>query len=77
VSEYLTDKDVATTFDISFQQVQQRCKKGQWPHIRIGRKYRFTPDHVAAIAKLHEVAPPDRPDTTAGNTWGQKTRRSA
>ena len=75
--EFLTDKDVAKKFDISWQQVQQRCKSQQWPHIKLGRFYRFTPEHVAAIAKLHEVAPPAAPDTSATNTWGQKKRGAA
>lgn len=54
---YLTDRDVAATFGISWQQVQQRCKAGQWPHLRVGRKYRFTTEHVEQIAALVEVKP--------------------
>jgi len=40
---FLTDREVADEFGISWEQVQQRCRAGQWAHHRVGRKYRFTP----------------------------------
>lgn len=69
---HLTDRDVASHFGISWQQVQARCKAGQWPHLRIGRTYRFTPRHVELIESLTEVLPAE-PESQA-ETWGRKKR---
>jgi len=71
-TNYLTDRDVAEHFGISWQQVQERCKSKQWPHIRLGRFYRFTEKHVEQIERLHEVgvAAPEAQE----QTWGRKTR---
>ena len=71
----LTDRDVAEHFGISWQQVQARCKAGQWPHLRIGRTYRFTPAHLETIERLSEVLPAE-PQQQA-ETWGRKTRRAS
>jgi len=71
--KYLTDTEVADQFGISKEQVQRRCAAGQWPHMRVGKAYRFKAEHVAAIEALCEVKPRE---TTADETWGRK-RRSA
>lgn len=71
-TDYLTDRDVAKKFGISWQQVQQRCKAGQWPHLRVGRLYRFTTKHVEQIERLHEITPA-QPEAQA-QTWGRKKR---
>ena len=68
---FLTDREVAAEFGISPYQVQQRCRAGQWPCLRIGRKYMFRPEHIEAIAALCEV----KPLVTPADTWGLKTRR--
>lgn len=70
---FLTDHEVAALFRISWEQVQQRCRAGQWPHLKIGRKYLFKPEHVEQIAALCEV----KPKTTSAQTWGRKTRRTS
>jgi excisionase family DNA binding protein len=69
---YLTDTDVAEQFGISKEQVQRRCAAGQWPHMRVGKAYRFKAEHVAAIEALCEV--PVRLKT-ADESWGRKRRR--
>jgi len=73
MSTWLTDHELAAEFGISWQQVQQRCRTGQWPHLKVGRKYRFTPEDVAQIIETFVV----KPVTTPAETWGRKTRRSA
>lgn len=71
MSTLLTDSDVAAHFDISREQVQRRCLAGQWPHMRVGKAYRFKAEHLAAIEALCEVkAAPE----TAAQTWGVKSR---
>lgn len=72
---YLTDRDVAAHFGVSWQQVQQRCKTGQWPHLRVGRKYRFTPAHLEQIEAMSEVRPAVSPGQA--NTWGRKSRKAS
>lgn len=72
MSDFLSDREVAAEFGISWEQVQQRCRAGEWPHLRIGRKYLFRPEHVEQIAVLCEVNPQPSP----ADTWGLKTRRA-
>ena len=72
MSDLLTDAEIAAELGrISTYQVQQRCRAGQWPCLRIGRKYMFTPEHLAQIIALCEV----KPLVTPADTWGLKTRR--
>lgn len=73
MSAFLSDREVADEFGISWEQVQQRCRTGQWPHLRIGRRYLFKPEHVEQIAALCEV----KPQATPAETWGRKTRRAS
>jgi hypothetical protein len=67
----LSDRDVATHLGISWQQVQKRCRSGQWPHLRIGRRYLFKAEHIEQITALCERKPAE---ITAAATWGFKTR---
>lgn len=70
MSPYLTDRDVADRFGISVPKVHRLCANG-WPHMRVGRDYRFTAAHIAAIEQLCErTATPETP----ADTWGVKTR---
>ena len=69
---YLSDRDVAEMFDISWQQVQARCLAKQWPHLKVGRAYRFKAEHVKAIEAMHEVLPAEPQQQS--ETWGRKTR---
>lgn len=73
MTSYITDSEVADQFGKSKEFVQRMCNTGQWPHMRIGKSYRFKADHVSAIEALCEVKP--TPQTNA-ETWGRK-RRSA
>jgi hypothetical protein len=73
-TDLLTDREVAAIFRISWQQVQNRCRAGQWPHLRVGRQYRFTPEHIEQITELCTVTPQP---VTSDETWGRKRRRTA
>lgn len=72
-SSWLTDHQVAAEFGISWQQVQQRCRAGQWAHQRVGRKYRFAPEDIEQIKGTFAV----KAITTPAQTWGRKTRRAS
>lgn len=56
MTTYLTDADVAQRFNKSREFVQRQCKAG-WPHMRVGKSYRFTEAHIRAIEALCEAAP--------------------
>lgn len=48
-----TAEDLAAKFDVGVETVYRKCRTGQWPHFKIGRLYRFTPEQYQAI-----TAPP-------------------
>lgn len=67
MSAYLTDADLAEQFGRSREFVQRMCRTKQWPHMKVGKSYRFKAHHVAAIEALCDVqatAPVD-----PGLTW--------
>ncbi|HYQ69102.1 hypothetical protein [Actinophytocola sp.] len=37
--------------------IRENVRNRLWPHLRIGRKIRFSPDHVSAILAMHEQGP--------------------
>jgi hypothetical protein len=53
----LTDADVAETFGRSPEWVQDQCRAKRWPHVKVGKSYRFTPEQVAEIVRLSTVEP--------------------
>lgn len=69
----LTDTDVAERFEMSVDEIRRRCRSGEFAHVRIGRKYRFTEDDLTAIVEAHRR----EANVTAANPWGVRTRRSA
>lgn len=69
-----TPDDLAETLRISPRQVIRRAATGEFPHLRLGRAFRFTDDHVAQIIATHEVTAASKPE----DPWGRVTnRRSA
>ncbi len=69
----LTQTQVAEMLGgIGGMQVQKRCRKGEWPHTRIGRAYLFTPGQVAQIITLCAVAP--KAVSSPDQSWGRKRR---
>ena len=70
MSTFLTDREVAAEFGISWEQVQQRCRTGQWHHHRVGRKYLFDAADIEANKALCKVGPKPAPT----ETWGRRRR---
>lgn len=68
-----TPDDLAQVLRISARQVTRRAATGEFPHLRLGRAFRFTDDHVAQIIATHEVAAAREPESP----WGRITRRRA
>jgi len=70
--KYYSDKKVAELFGLSSgEQVQRRCRTQEWPHLRVGKRYRFTLAHLQRIEALCEVAA--KPKTTE-QSWGVVSR---
>lgn len=73
----LTDTDLADRYGKSRAFVQAQCRTKTWPHLRVGKSFRFTEDHVAAIDAQLEVStstPDALPAAQPGNPWGRKGR---
>lgn len=51
---YSTPDELAEMFDKSREWVIGQCRRGQWPHSRVGIEYRFKPEHVESIEKSME-----------------------
>lgn len=51
-----TAEDLATKFDVGVETVYRKCRTGQWPHFKVGRLYRFTPEQYQAITAPPVVA---------------------
>lgn len=66
-----TADDVAKAFGVSREYVQQRCREKAWPHLRVGRRYRFTEDDFGDIAKRLRVP---ASATSAAASWGRRGR---
>jgi hypothetical protein len=69
---FLTDHDLAKIVGKSAAYVRSQCTTRKWPHLRVGRAYRFTPGHVQHIATLLEVAPAEV--SAAAQSWGRRKR---
>lgn len=71
----LTTQDIADRYGISEYQVKDRCRRGEWPHLRVGRLVRFTEAHVEQIDRILEK--PVAQHVKAARSWGRKTRGGA
>lgn len=71
----ISDADLADALNVPREYVQTQCRARRWPHMRVGRRYRFTTAHVDAIAAAMTVAVETTP-TSPGNEWGRKGRAS-
>jgi hypothetical protein len=72
---YLTDEDMAERIGKSKWFVQERCRgeNPAWPHQRVGKSIRFTPEQVATIDSLLSVASKPAP-APAADDWGRRGR---
>lgn len=46
---YLSAREVAEELDVSVQAVREWIRKGWLPAVRVGRRFRVTPEDVAAF----------------------------
>lgn len=74
----LTDDEMAERYGKGRWFVQTECRAGRWPHLRVGRSFRFTEEQVASIDALLEVKPKAKPVADAPvvsvKAWGVKGR---
>lgn len=67
--DLLTPDDLGAKFGgVSGVRVLEWRKQYDWPHVRLGRRIRFTPEQAAQIVKAHSVAG-KKPDA-----WGRTER---
>lgn len=72
---HITDDELAERVGKSKWFVQEQCKAERWPHLRVGKSYRFTTAHVDYIDALLEVGVKDAaPVAEPENPWGRKGR---
>lgn len=71
---YLTDADMATRVGKSREWVHDQCRAG-WPHLRVGKSYRFTTEQVKRIEELLTPKPAATP-TPEANPFGYRGRAS-
>ena len=69
---FLTDRDLGEIVGKSAEYVRSQCATRKWPHLRVGKSYRFTTAHVEHIATLLEVAPTEA--SAAAQSWGRRKR---
>ena len=52
----MTSAQVAASLKVSTETVHRMCRSRKWPHVKVGRLYRFTAANYEAI--IAPVAPP-------------------
>jgi excisionase family DNA binding protein len=55
---YLTTREVARIFQVSYETVRRRVAAGKWPAWRDGCQIRFGPEEIAAIEEWGRPKPP-------------------
>ncbi|MGP4115483.1 helix-turn-helix domain-containing protein [Streptomyces sp. 4N509B] len=58
-------EDIAAVLGCSVWWVKDRARRRLIPYTRVGRAYRFTPDHLAQIIRMHEALPQKQAATSA------------
>jgi len=53
----LTADDLAVIFGVARRRVMEWQNQYQWPSVRVGRSYRWTPEQVEQIKARHSVTP--------------------
>ncbi|QTF71242.1 helix-turn-helix domain-containing protein [Arthrobacter woluwensis] len=52
-----TPEEVAELFRVGTDTVWRKCRNREWPHMRIGRHYRFSKADILAIQDLLRPVP--------------------
>lgn len=74
-AELLKPADLAAKLGVSPAQVMEWRRQFNWPHVRIGRKFYWTPAQVEAITKLHTVTASGKVAPADGRTTRSASRR--
>lgn len=56
-SELLTADELAAMLGVNRRRVMEWQHQYGWPHVRIGRTFRWTPEQVEQIKAKHTVSP--------------------
>ncbi|WP_422125644.1 helix-turn-helix domain-containing protein [Streptomyces caatingaensis] len=59
-------EEVAAVLGCSAWWVKDRARRRLIPFTRVGRAYRFSPDHLAEIVRMHEERPARNPQRPTG-----------
>lgn len=71
----LRAEHIAEHLGIGREEVIRKCRTQQWPHVRVGKHYRFTEAQREQITALLAVEPQQpAPEAANANTWGVVTR---
>lgn len=74
MTELITPAELADKIkDTSAERVVRLCRQHNWPHVRMGRAIRFTPEQVEQIVAMQTVTPKAKP-STSGQTARSKKR---
>ena len=73
IDRLLTVADLATLFGVTPDKIHEWRRKYEWPHVRIGREFRWTQAQVEQIVALHTTAPAAKP-ADVGRIPGQTER---
>lgn len=63
--QLMSADDLAAKLGVSVETVYRMCRAGKWPAAKIGRLYRFTPEHYETITTA--PAPIQKPRTQRKN----------
>lgn len=58
----MTSAEVAARLNVSTETVHRMCRSRKWPHVKVGRLYRFTEANYQAI--ITPVPPPEQNSRT-------------
>ncbi|MFT3871099.1 MAG: helix-turn-helix domain-containing protein [Nocardioides sp.] len=72
----LTAADLAELLGAPESTVMEWCRTYRWPHVRLGRRFRWTPEQVEQIVAAHVVVG-EKPDTSGRTARAMQRRRSA
>jgi hypothetical protein len=70
-ADLLTPADLAAKLGVPVKTAMLWRTQHAWPHIKIGRRFWYTPEQVAQIIAQHTVTPQPAPNVVVS---GQTTR---
>lgn len=75
--ELLTADDLAEIFKVSRRRVMEWQHIHQWPCVKVGRTFRWTPEQVEQIKALHSVKPNRSPNDPRTALSAKRGRRAS